>query len=74
MNAVTKSILRFMLRSVAVVLPVVAIAVGWYVMTDPYKVLRQYDSYLLDPVENPVRVGINKGLFCFMPMVNGGNP
>lgn len=62
MNAVTKSILRFMLRSVAVVLPVVAIAVGWYVMTDPYMVLRQYDSYLLDPVENPVRVGINKGL------------
>ena len=62
MDGVVKSILRFMLRAVAVVAPVVAIAVGWYVVTDPFKVLREYDSYLPDPKECPVRVGINKGL------------
>lgn len=62
MNTVTKSIVGFMLRSVAVVLPVVAVAVWWYVSADPYKVLRRYDTYLPDPCRCPIRVGINKGL------------
>ncbi|MDE7025806.1 MAG: hypothetical protein K2O88_08000 [Paramuribaculum sp.] len=62
MSAVTRSILLFMLKAVAVVLPVVAVAVAWYVNADPFKVLGHYDCYLPDPVKYPVRVGINKGL------------
>lgn len=62
MKGVSRSILMFMLKAVAVVSPVVAIAMGWYVATDPYKVLRRYNAYLPDPRECPVRVGINKGL------------
>lgn len=75
MEKVTESIVRFMLKAVAVVLPVVAIAVVWYVSADPYKVLRSYDTYLPDPCRCPVRVGINKGLITvtdFEERVAGG--
>lgn len=62
MDNITKSILKFIIKSLAVTLPVIAIAIMWYVATDPFKVVRHYNCYLPDPIETPVRVGINKGL------------
>ena len=62
MSPTAKSVIRFMLRTVAVALPVVAVFVLWYVAVDPYKVVRDYDVYLPDPEAEPVRAGINKGL------------
>ncbi|MDE6291806.1 MAG: hypothetical protein K2M16_09760 [Muribaculaceae bacterium] len=34
----------------------------WYIVADPFKALRHYDSYFPDPIENPVRIGLNKGM------------
>lgn len=65
MDREAKSIVRFMLRAVAVALPVVLPLLAWYLWADPYKVVRHYDCYLPDPVTTPVRVGINKGMVTF---------
>lgn len=62
MTPVTRSILRFTIRALLIALPVVVTAVAVYIATDPFKVIRSYDCYLPDPVENPVRIGINKGV------------
>lgn len=62
MKTTTGSILWFMLKAAAVVLPIVVVAAVWYVCADPYKVVRDYDVYFPDPEKCPVRVGINKGL------------
>lgn len=64
MNRTTADILRFMLKATAVILPVALPLIAWYACTDPYKVLRRYDSgaYFPDPVEQPARLGVNKGL------------
>ncbi len=60
MNTVTKSIIHFILKTALVISPVLAAASLWYVIEDPYKVLRHYDCYLPDPDENPLRLGLNK--------------
>lgn len=65
MNNTTKSILRFICRCVAVTVPVIAVFAIWYFVSDPFKVLRHYNSYFPDPVRTPVRIGVNKGLITF---------
>lgn len=65
MSPVTKSILAFMLRFFAVVTPVVAVAVAWYAVTDPFMVLRSYADYYPSPTDHPLRVGLNKGMVTF---------
>lgn len=65
MSTEEKSILRFMLRAFLVVGAAALPLVAWYLWADPYKVLRHYECYLPDPVGNPVRVGINKGMVTF---------
>lgn len=62
MNLVTQSIMRFTIRALLMALPVVLPAVVVYIATDPFRVLRSYDCYLPDPVETPIRIGINKGV------------
>lgn len=51
MDNITKSILKFIIKSLAVVLPVIAIAIMWYVVTDPFKVVRHYNCYLPDQLK-----------------------
>lgn len=62
MDTTTVKILKFLGSALLTVAPPLACAVGWYVCADPFKVIRDYDGYFSDPVANPVRVGINKGL------------
>ncbi|MBD5232675.1 MAG: hypothetical protein HDS65_00690 [Bacteroidales bacterium] len=69
MNPVTRSILRFTVRALLTALPVVLVAVAFYIVRDPFKVVRSYDNYFPDPVANPARVGLNKGvvsLDCYL--------
>lgn len=67
MKSTTAAILRFMLRTAAVILPVAIPMLAWYVWADPYKVLRHYDSgdYFPDPAATPLRLGANKGIVTF---------
>ena len=62
MNTDSRSILKFMLRCVSVIAPVILLLLAWYVLADPFKVLRHYDDYFPDPRLHKVRIGINKGL------------
>lgn len=62
MSRTTRSILKFILKTLAVAFPVPALALGWYIFADPFKVLRHYDTYFPEPMENPLRVGVNKGM------------
>ncbi|MDE5871631.1 MAG: hypothetical protein K2H22_06805, partial [Muribaculaceae bacterium] len=62
MNDTDKSILRFILRSLMIVSLGLVILVLWYVMADPFKVLRHYDDYFPDPRHADVRIGMNKGM------------
>ena len=65
MDAVSKSILKFLLRSLLVISPVILALTGWYVWADPFKVIRHYDCYYPDPAKNPARIGMNKGMVTF---------
>ena len=59
-----------MLRSVAVVVPVLLIFAVWYVTTDPFMALRHYDTYFLDYGRYPARVGVNKGIATFANLID----
>lgn len=65
MDAVSKSILRFLLRTLLVVSPAILALIAWYIWLDPFKVIRHYDCYYPDPTENPARIGLNKGMVTF---------
>ncbi|MDE7410739.1 MAG: hypothetical protein K2M94_01715 [Paramuribaculum sp.] len=65
MNAVSKSILTFILRTLIVISPIILILLGWYIWADPFKVIRHYDCYYPEPAEYPARIGINKGIVTF---------
>jgi hypothetical protein len=40
----------------------VLLALVSFVVLDPYRVVRTYDEYFLDPVKYPARIGMNKGI------------
>lgn len=64
MKSQTSDILRFIFRTIAVVLTA-ALPIGvWYMEADPQKVLRQYDGRecFPDPKSKTIGAGINKGL------------
>lgn len=65
MNRETKSILRFMGRTALTALPVLMLLILWYVIADPFKVLKDYEVYFEDPETVESRIGINKGLITF---------
>ena len=62
MNIIRRSIIRFMLRTAAIVLPVIAVAVAAYVAADPYMVLHSDADYFPDPATHPARISVNKGM------------
>ncbi len=62
MTTTSKSILRFLLRSLMVISIGLIIPIVWYVVADPFKVLRHYDCYFPDPSECIARIGLNKGM------------
>ena len=61
-DSTTKSILRFILRCIAVISPVIISLLIWYICVDPFKVIHHYDSYFPDPDAEPARIGLNKGM------------
>lgn len=62
MNNTTKNILRFVLHAAAMTAPVLSVAVTYYLLADPFKVLWQYDDYFPDPRLHPVHARVNKGM------------
>lgn len=53
---------KFIVRSLIVIAIGIAIPVVWYLVDDPFKVLHHYDDYIASYEEQPVRIGLNKGM------------
>lgn len=51
-----------MARSLLVISFGLIIPIVWYIVADPFQVLRHYDSYFPDPDAQPLRIGMNKGM------------
>lgn len=51
-----------MLRAALVSLPVLAAAIAFFVIADPYKVIGGRDDYYPDPATENMRVSVNKGM------------
>lgn len=62
MSRDTKNILRFILKVLLMMTPIVVPALLFYIIADPFKAVRQYEVYYPAPDVNPVRVGLNKGV------------
>lgn len=45
--------MRFVLHAAAMTAPVLSVAVAYYLLADPFKVLWQYDDYFPDPQRHP---------------------
>ena len=61
-NRTTKSIWQFTFNAIIMLLPVIVPALVYYIVVDPYKVLRSYDNYFDDMTKKPFAVGVNKGM------------
>lgn len=57
-----RSILRFMLKSLLMTLPVVIPAIAFYLWADPFMTVRRDADCFPDPDRYPARIGVNKGM------------
>lgn len=76
MSATTRDILHFLLRTLLAGFVVLLPFIVWYVVADPFKVLRHYDEYYEDPAKNDARIGLNKGMVSletYKNNINRGN-
>lgn len=62
MNVDNRSISYFLLRATLMLLAVLAPFVTWYLCADPFRVIYHYDEYYDNPIQHPLRIGINKGM------------
>lgn len=61
MNKEAKSILRFMLKAALLFSVVLVPFLLFFIVADPFKIVRGYDEFYPDPESNPVRTGLDKG-------------
>lgn len=62
MKRTTRDILRFMIKALAITLPVLVPAVVCFIWADPFMVFGSADRFYPDPAEHKARVGLNKGM------------
>ena len=58
----TKSVFGFIVKALAMTLPVLLPAIAYYLAADPFKVLYHYDNYYERPEGRNFAVGVNKGM------------